>query len=119
MLVTIGVGSKHFSTGFDMQKWVDEPETFFPVNEMLGVILDRFLRFSLPSLCIFNGNAMAGGYFMGICHDFRTMTVKHGRICLNEVLFGRPLTKPLLAPCKYKLKPSVVHKLHLATMIKP
>ena len=92
VLVTIGTGDRHFSTGFDMQKWVDEPDSFWPVNEMMAYVLDRFLRFSIPSLAVFNGNAMAGGYFMGICHDFRTMTLKHGRICLNEILFGRPLT---------------------------
>ena len=119
VVVTIGVGDRHFSTGFDMQKWVDEPSTYLPSNEMLGTLMDRLIRLSLPSMCCFNGNAMAGGYFMGICHDFRTMTTKHGRVCLNELLFGGSLTETLMASLTAKLNPSTITKMHSATMILP
>ena len=102
-----------------MQKWVEDPSTYFPSNEMLGTLMDRLIRLSLPSLCCFNGNAMAGGYFMGICHDFRTMTLKHGRVCLNELLFGGSLTDALMASLNYKLSPSAVTKMQTAAMISP
>ena len=70
-------------------------------------------------MCVFNGNAMAGGYFLGICHDFRTMTLRHGRVCLNELRFGGPLTEPLIASLIYRLNPNVVGKMHTAVMINP
>ena len=86
---------------------------------MIVVLQDRLIRLSLPSLCCFNGNAMAGGYFIGICHDFRTMTLKHGRVCLNELLFGGSLTTGLMASITAKLSASAVNKMHNATMISP
>ena len=86
---------------------------------MVGQVMDRLLRVSLPSMCVFNGNAMAGGYFLGICHDFRTMTLRHGRVCLNELRFGGPLTEPLIASLIYRLNPNVVGKMHTAVMINP
>ena len=78
ILVTIGVGKKHFSTGFDLPTWIGEPETYYPSMELLRVLMDRLIRLSMPSLCVFNGNAMAGGYFMGLCHDFRLMNSQQG-----------------------------------------
>ena len=86
---------------------------------MIPKLLDRFLRLSLPSLSVFNGNAMAGGLFMGLCHDMRTMNSAHGRLCLNELLFGIQLTEPLMAVIRFKLPPSTVFKLHMAKMILP
>ena len=79
VVVTIGTG-RHFSTGFDMGVWIQEPETYYPGMDVLRVLLDRLIRLSLPSLCIFNGNAMAGGYFLGVCHDMRIMNSKQGKI---------------------------------------
>lgn len=117
VVVTIGIGNRHFSTGYDMKIWLEDTASYFPSNELLGVLMDRLMRISLPSLCCFNGNAMAGGYFMGICHDFRTMTLRHGRVCLNELLFGGSLTVSLMAALTYKLSASSVHKLHVAKMI--
>ena len=108
VVVTIGVGDRHFSTGYDMQSWLEDTSTYFPSQEILGVLLDRLIRLSLPSLCCFNGNAMAAGYFLGICHDLRTMRVGRGRICLNELLFGGSLTDGLMATLTYKLNPRAV-----------
>ena len=119
VVVTIGMGEKSFSTGFDLPTWVAEPETFLPGNELIRKLMDRLLRLSLPSMCVFNGNAMAGGYFVGICHDFRTMKKQKGRICLTELLFGGFLFKALMASLTCKLAPAVVNKLHSAVMIKP
>ena len=103
-----------------MMKWMEDPEkNYLPMNDKIKEVMDRLLRLQLPSMCVFNGNAMAGGLFLGICHDFRTMTTKHGRLCLNELLFGGPLTEPLMASIKYKLSPEAVFKLHIAKMIMP
>ena len=119
VVVTIGTGKKSFSTGFDLPTWVGEPETFMPGNELIVKLMDRLIRLSLPSMCVFNGHAMAGGYFFGICHDFRTMKNHKGRICLTELMFGEPLHRPLTASLEQKLAPQVVHKLVMAQMISP
>ena len=52
----------------------------------------RLLEFPMPSMCCFNGTAIAGGYFLGLCHDFRTMheTVGLG-VCLTEIKLGLAL----------------------------
>jgi len=36
-------------------------------------LLARLMEFPLPTMCVFNGTAMAGGYFLGLAHDFRVM----------------------------------------------
>jgi len=78
VVITIGSGKRHFSTGFDMQEWIARPENYYPGMDALRLLMDRLIRLSLPSLCIFNGNAMAGGYFIGICHDMRIMNAQSG-----------------------------------------
>ena len=62
---------------------------------------------------------MAAGYFLGACHDFRTMKQGRGRICLNELLFGGHLNEGLMALLKSKLSTNAVSKLHRAVMILP
>ena len=118
VVVTIGTG-KHFSTGFDMGAWISEPENYYPGMDELRVLLDRLLRLSLPSLCVFNGNAMAGGYFFGCCHDMRIMNGNRGRICLTEIYFSGFLTPPLMQCLQAKLTPSAVHKLHMGASLRP
>lgn len=71
-VVTIGTG-RHFSTGFDMMAWISMPEDYYPGFDALRVLMDRLICFPLPTLCVFNGNAMAAGYFIGVCHDMRIM----------------------------------------------
>ena len=65
-------------------------------------------------MCVFRGNSMAGGYFMGLAHDFRIMSANHGKIALTELAFGSFLTPPLFALLKAKLSPNAVTKLQLA-----
>ena len=117
VVVTIGTGKKHFSTGFDMPTWIQEPETYYPSQEEFKVLMDRLMNFQLPTLCVFNGNAMAGGLFMGACHDFRLMNAAKRRLCLTELRFGGPLSKCLMVVLQARFKPMVVTKLHTAVMI--
>ena len=64
VVVTIGMGERTFSAGFDLPTWISEPETFMPGNELIVNLMDRLIRLSMPSMSVFNGNAMAGGYFV-------------------------------------------------------
>ena len=78
-VVTIGTG-KHFSTGFDINAWVADPFNYFNSLDYFVKLLVRLMTIQLPSMAVFNGNAMAGGFFMGCCHDFRIMNAKMGRV---------------------------------------
>ena len=72
----------------------------------------------MPTLCIFNGNAIAGGYIFGLCHDYRIMHETNGMICLSELKFGMPFPLPYMRVCRAKLAPSVCTKSILAITIK-
>ena len=102
-----------------MNAWIKEPESYFPSMDEFKHLLDRLLRLSLPSMCVFKGNSMAVGYFLGLAHDFRIMSANHGIISLTELLFGGFLTPPLFALLKAKLSAPVVSKLHYALRIRP
>lgn len=112
-VVTIGTG-KHFSTGFDIHAWVNDPYTYFPSLDYLMVLLVRILTLQVPSMAVFNGNAMAGGYFLGVCHDFRTMNAKRGKVQLTELLFDGWLCLPLFETVKAKMSAETTLKLQMA-----
>lgn len=73
VVVTIGTGKKNFSTGFDMMPWYKDPALFYPSNVKLQALARRLMMFSLPTMCVFNGNSIAGGYLLGLGFDFRIM----------------------------------------------
>ena len=69
----------------------------------------RLITFPMPSMCVFNGTAFAGGYFLGLCHDYRTMHATRGNgICLTELRIGVPLGPPYNIVLGAKLHPTVV-----------
>ena len=53
-------------------------------------IFARLLTINVPSLCIWQGHAIAGGVFIGLCHD-RLIMVDNPKfiIQLNELQFGK------------------------------
>ena len=59
-------------------------------------------------MCVFNGTAIAGGYILGVCHDFRIMHESVGKICLSELKIGLPLSPPYMEAIAAKLTPAVV-----------
>jgi len=79
VVVTIGTG-RHFSTGFDIPAWVKDPLLYYPSMDLFSILLERLLTLSLPTMCVFNGSAMAGGFFMGACHEHRIMNANKGWI---------------------------------------
>ena len=111
MLVTIGTGSKVFSTGFDFPYWLKSYEkNFLPSAVGMQELMARLLELPIPSLCVLNGAAFAAGYFMSLCHDQRTMNEAVGRIRLPEIDIGMPLSEPYFQVCKAKLPPSTFLK---------
>ena len=74
-------------------------------------LMARLLEFSLPSLAVFNGKAIAGGYILGLCHDNRIMHESIGEICLSELKLGLPLPPPYMRVCAAKLTSIICNKL--------
>ena len=74
----------------------------------------RLIGFSMPTLCIFNGHAIAGGYILGLCHDARIMNDNFGNICLSELKLGLPLPPPYQKVVSAKLPAAIANNLFFA-----
>ena len=107
-VVTIGTGSKHFSTGFDLKYWCEKFENKHESYYKLQHLLGRLLAFKLPTMCVMNGSALAGGYFLALAHDLRVMNLAQGEICLTELKVGVSMPLPLVAILNAKLHPNQV-----------
>jgi len=80
----------------------------------------RLMEFSMPTMCVFNGNAIAGGYILGLCHDYRIMHETNGSICLSEIKLGLALPYPYMKVCAAKLDPAICTRLaHGITVLQP
>ena len=110
VMVTIGTGSRHFSTGFDLPYWTQDVKNMKDSILRFSEVMARLLEFPMPTLAVFNGTAYAGGYIWGLCHDSRIMHESLGTICLSELKIGLPLPMPYMLVCKAKLTPIVCSK---------
>ena len=63
-------------------------------------MLAKFLTVNVPSLCVINGHCYAGGLILALCHDFRTMHVNGGKLCLSEINVGMSLAPAYDVLCK-------------------
>ena len=111
VLVTIGTGAKHFSSGFDLPFWLESFQNLETSICNMTKIHARLLAFPMPTMCVFNGNAIAGGYILGLSHDFRIMHETTGAICLSELKLGLPLPAPYMEICAAKLQATVCNKI--------
>ena len=119
VMVTIGTGKKHFSTGFDLPFWVQSYDNNMkPSIYRFQNLMARLLSFSMPTMCVFNGNALAGGFILGLCHDFRIMHQTNGYICLSEAKLGLTLAYPYTAVCAAKLDAATCNRLIMAIDVK-
>ncbi len=61
---------------------------FYSVGNMQKLYA-KLLTVNVPTMCVIQGNAFAGGLFLALCHDFRIM-VDHPKVklCLSEILVG-------------------------------
>jgi enoyl-CoA hydratase/carnithine racemase len=80
-------------------------------------LLARLMEFPLPTMCVYNGTAIAGGYIMGLAHDFRVMHESNGIICLSELKLGLALPPPYMGVVAAKLPARVACKISFAVTI--
>ncbi|KAJ7510362.1 ClpP/crotonase-like domain-containing protein [Mycena galericulata] len=79
---------KFFSNGLDLSL-VPPNGNFFP--EMYNPLLERLLKFPIPTICAINGHCFAGGFMLSLACDYRVMTdggKRNAWMCMNEIDFG-------------------------------
>ena len=109
VLVTLGSGPRHFSTGFDLPFWAAKRDNIKSSVDRFNLLMARIMTFPMPTMCVFTGTAFAGGYFLGLCHDYRVMHETRGLgISLTELKLGIALPDTFTQVLRAKLSPSVV-----------
>ena len=79
--------------------------------ERFQELMVRVMTLKMPSMCVLNGTAIAGGYWLSLSHDFRTMNAEVGEICLSELKLGLTIPFPYTRVLAAKLDPMVVTKI--------
>ena len=60
----------------------------------------------MPTVCLLNGHAFAGGFMLAMYHDYRIQNPDKGFLCVNELEFGVPLQTPMMSIFREKLTPT-------------
>lgn len=60
----------------------------------------------MPTVCLLNGHAFAGGFMLAMYHDYRVQNPDKGFLCVNELEFGVPLQTPMMSIFREKLTPT-------------
>ncbi|KAJ6577358.1 ClpP/crotonase [Mycena capillaripes] len=79
---------KFFSNGLDLS-FVPFNGNFFPLT--FNPLLERVMKFPIPTICAINGHCFAGGFMLSLACDYRVMTdgsKRNAWLCMNEVDFG-------------------------------
>lgn len=69
VIVTIGVGDKVFSSGFNLKFWRKNPANVSDSLREYHNLMRRLLTIGVPTLCVANGHTIAGGVFLCLAHD--------------------------------------------------
>ena len=110
-LVTIATGPKIFHTGFDLDQWRSNHLQQYESFALAGGLLTRLLTFPMPTMAVVNGHAFAGGIFLALAHDFRTMRADYGFMCLAEINLDFPIPEGYTNFLRATLPPNSVREL--------
>ncbi|KAJ5362775.1 Crotonase core [Penicillium brevicompactum] len=102
VVVTTSGIAKFYSNGLDLEL-ASSTEGF--LENWLWRLFRRFLTYPMPTVCLLNGHAFAGGFMLAMYHDYRIMNPDRGFLCVNELEFGVPLQTPMMAIFREKLAP--------------
>ncbi|KAJ5698757.1 hypothetical protein N7462_000762 [Penicillium macrosclerotiorum] len=103
VVVTTSGIAKFYSNGLDLEL-ATSTEGF--LDKWLWRLFRRFLTFPMPTICLLNGHAFAGGFMLAMYHDYRVQNPEKGFLCVNELEFGVPLQTPMMAIFREKLIPT-------------
>ena len=110
IMITIGTGQRIFSSGFNLEYWLSKIENKINTSYALSFLQARLLEFPMPTMCVFNGKAVAGGFLFGSSFDRRIMDEKKGLVLLNEIQNGLPMPASMLRVLSAKFSPKVCLK---------
>lgn len=102
VITTSGI-TKFYSNGLDLEV-ATSTEGF--LDKWLWQLFRRFLTFPMPTVCLLNGHAFAGGFMLAMYHDYRVQNPEKGFLCINELEFGVPLQTPMMSIFREKLVPT-------------
>ncbi|CAG8230073.1 unnamed protein product [Penicillium olsonii] len=102
VVVTTSGIAKFYSNGLDLEL-AGSTEGF--LENWLWKLFRRFLTYPMPTVCLLNGHAFAGGFMLAMYHDYRIMNPDRGFVCVNELEFGVPLQTPMMSIFREKLTP--------------
>ncbi|KAJ5625409.1 Crotonase core [Penicillium lagena] len=103
VVVTTSGIAKFYSNGLDLEVAVST-EGF--LDKWLWRLFRRFLTYPMPTVCLLNGHAFAGGFMLAMYHDYRVQNPEKGFLCVNELEFGVPLQTPMMSIFREKLTPT-------------
>eukprot|EP00347_Sterkiella_histriomuscorum_P000051 403377372 len=87
IMATVNLGGKTFSSGFNLDVIKSSTDPYeLPV--LMQQLLARILVFPIPTACIFDGIAVAGGLIFGLVFDFRIIREEKAFVQLNELNVG-------------------------------
>lgn len=116
-MVTIATGTKKFSTGFDLAYWKVDVTNAMKTIARCQKIYGRIATLPMPSMCVMNGHAFAGGLLMALAHDFRIMTTNpKSKLCLSEINLGLALPPSYAALTQCTLPPQTARTMALGYM---
>ncbi|EPS31414.1 hypothetical protein POX_h09701 [Penicillium oxalicum] len=103
VVVTTSGIPKFYSNGLDLEL-ATSTEGF--LDKWLWRLFRKFLTYPMPTVCLLNGHAFAGGFMLAMYHDYRIQNPSKGFLCVNELEFGVPLQTPMMSIFREKLTPS-------------
>eukprot|EP00347_Sterkiella_histriomuscorum_P010161 403377371 len=110
VMITLGLGTKIFSTGFNLDA-IKKFEARIELPLIMQQLLARLLIFPMPTACLFNGHTIAGGLIFGLCHDFRIMREDKAFIQLSELNIGLGFMPGYAAVVKHQLNAEMMRLL--------
>mmetsp|Transcript_16108 Transcript_16108/g.45584 ORF Transcript_16108/g.45584 Transcript_16108/m.45584 type:complete len:242 (+) Transcript_16108:837-1562(+) len=103
-----------FCSGLDI-KWLmkQQVEQQLEFLDAVYATLHRLLVYPVPVVAAIRGHAIAGGWLLALCADYRVMDTGDGRAWMPEVDMGFPLTAPFMGLLKDKLDPRLAARMLL------
>ena len=65
----------------------------------------------MPTMSVINGHTFAGGLFLALAHDFRTMRADYGFMCLSEINLDFPIPEGLGDFLRETLPPNTLREI--------
>lgn len=103
----------YFSAGVDLKfaPTLDIPGQRAMVNGINGLFLDWY-SFPRPVVCAVNGHAIAGGFILMLCGDYRVGSTE-GKYGITELRVGAPFPLVAMAAIQAELSPQAARQLVL------